>query len=45
MAAEQVVFIDDTPANVEGASAAGLQAAVAKGPAETRSVLESLGVL
>lgn len=38
-AAEQILFVDDNQINVDGALAAGLKAAVAKGPAETASVL------
>lgn len=45
LAAEQVLFLDDNQINVDGALAVGMQAAVARGPAAARAVLESLGVL
>ena len=38
------LFLDDTPANVEGARAAGLQAAHVPGPAALRSVLAGYGL-
>lgn len=44
LAAEQVLFIDDNPVNVDGARAAGLQAGLAKGPEQAGEVLREHGV-
>lgn len=41
---DRVLFLDDNPANVEGARAAGLHAEVAKGPVAGAEVLERYGV-
>lgn len=43
--AERVLFIDDNQINADGAIAAGLQAAVAKGPVEAAAVLAHFGCL
>ena len=42
---ESVVMLDDSPLNVEGALAVGMQARQVKGPEEARKALEQLGVL
>ncbi len=41
----EIAFVDDRPENVEGASAAGWTAHLWTGDADTRTWLESLGVL
>ena len=43
--ADQVLFIDDNQINVDGAVTAGLQAGLAKGPDEARTVLQAFGVI
>lgn len=43
--AESVLFIDDNQINVGGAVAAGLQAGLAKGPAQALAVLTQFGVV
>ncbi|MEM7323516.1 MAG: HAD family phosphatase [Actinomycetota bacterium] len=41
---DRILFLDDSPANVDGARAAGLQAEVARGPVAGAKILESYGV-
>jgi FMN phosphatase YigB (HAD superfamily) len=43
LAAESIVFFDDLPENVQGASEAGLQAVHVRSPADVRNTLRSLG--
>lgn len=43
LAAESIVFFDDLPENVQGASEAGLQAVHVRSPGDVRNALNSLG--
>ena len=43
--ADQVLFIDDNQINVDGATDAGLQSGLAKGPAEAEQVLRNFAVI
>jgi FMN phosphatase YigB (HAD superfamily) len=43
LAAQAIVFFDDLPENVQGASEAGLQAVHVRSPADVRNTLSSLG--
>ncbi len=42
---QRVAFFDDNPANVEAAAALGLQSRLVRGPAETASALDAMGVV
>lgn len=44
IAADRVLFIDDNQINVDGAIAAGLQSALAKGPAQAAAALQAFDI-
>ncbi len=44
-APSEIIYFDDNQMNVDAAVAAGLTAAVAKGPADCRRVLNALGLV